>query len=264
MPEGSWGSVWAVIAKLNRDPKADVRSEVKGKGWRREIYDFTPQAEFIYTSLEVGNTVGTTTVLLNNMFRHPRRLRDISYSSVARFVNLSPVIVIARRKTRKSGKDDEGTTWAQARLAFAMQLVEQIEVGECSPEERATRGSVFPPLYLHAIAWWDEHHKKVILGHTSKNEARIYRDKDGKAAIPTDGGELPPEHPTVSAKYLSEARMLFGVAMVKDADGILHGKKAEPFGYTGCQILGIPAYNRACKDEMRRVTELKGKVRMRN
>ena len=222
--------------------------------------DGTDQAEFICKALEAGNSIGTTTVLLNNMFRRPRRQKNLSYSAVARFVRQSPVIVIARRKTRKSGKDDRGTTWAQARLAFANQLLEQLELGRLTPEQRAARASPFPPLYPHAIAWWDEHHKKVIIGHSSKLEVRVYRNAEGKATPPEEGGVLPPEHMRVAVKYPPEARLLFGVAMVLDEYGVPQGKKAEPFGYTFCQILGIPAYKKACDDEMRRVRELKGRV----
>ena len=102
-----------------------------------------------------------------------------------------------------SGKEDVGTTWAQARLAFAKQLLEQINLGNMSPAARASSTSHFPPLYLHAIAWWDEHHKKIMCGHTSKNEVRIRRDSKGKAAE----GVLPPEKPRMSVKYSSSARL---------------------------------------------------------
>jgi hypothetical protein len=172
------------------------------------------------------------------------------------------VIVVARRRTRKSGKDDVGTTWAQARLAFAEQLLEQLELGGLPPAARAVRMSQFPPLHLHAIAWWDEHHKKVILGHTSKLEARVYRNADGKAAVPADGGVLPEDKPNTNVKYPGEARLLFGVAMVKQADGSCVGVKAEPFSYTGCQVVGINAYNKAVKAEIARALALKTRVRL--
>jgi hypothetical protein len=257
MPKGSWGTVYRVLDAIESDPACDIRAEAQGKGRPAEIVDNTEQAEFIYKALEAGNSIGTTTILLNNMFRKPRLMRNLSYATVARFVHQSPMIVIARRKTRKSGKEDCGTTWAQARVAFAKQLQEQLELGRLAPELRDARESPFPPLYLHAIAWWDEHHKKVILGHSSKLEARVYRNAEGKAASPEDGGVLPAERPRISVKYPGEARLLFGIAMVLDEHGIPKGKKAEPFGYTGCQILGIPAYNKECDNEMRRVRTLK-------
>ena len=31
-----------------------------------------------------------------------------------------------------------------------------------------------PPLYLHGIVFWDEHHKKVRLGHAPQWECLLY------------------------------------------------------------------------------------------
>jgi hypothetical protein len=261
IPPGSWGTVHSVISQLDEDADADVRGIAVGQGRKAAIVDFTDEAEFIYRCLEKGNSIGTTTILLNNGYRRPKRLPSLSYSAVARFVHQSPVIVIARRKTRKSGKDDEGTPWAQARLAFATQLLEQLELGRLTPAERVARASQFPPLFLHAIAWWDEHHKKGILGHTSKLEARVYRNAVGKAAVPADGGKLPECKPNTNVKYPPEARMLFGVAMVKQADGNCVGVKAEPFSYTGCQVVGVSAYKKAVAAEIQRAKALKTRVR---
>jgi hypothetical protein len=44
------------------------------------------------------------------------------------------------------------------------------------------------PLQLHAIAWWDEHHKKCILGPMCKRETRIWQDADGVPCKFEDGG----------------------------------------------------------------------------
>lgn len=252
MPRGSWGVVQSVIRALDADPTFDVGREAPGKGRRAEIEDFTDQAEFIYNALEKGNSIGTVTFLLNNVFRRKDRLRNLSYSTVARFVHQSPVIVIARRKSKKSGTSDPDALWSRARSAFAKQVLEQIELSGLSESARAARNSPFPPLYLHAIAWWDEHHKKVMLGFTSDLEARVYRDSSGKASLADDGGVLPPEKPKTLVKFPGEARMLFGVAMIKGADGRCHGVKAEPFSNTGCQVVGIKAFDKACESERRR------------
>jgi hypothetical protein len=260
MPDGSYAVVYRVLSTLEIDPHADVASEKPGKGRHSEIVDCTEQAKFIYHALESGNTISTTTVLINAYFRKPKRLKNLSYSTVARFVHSSPYISIARRKMRKSGKEDADTVWSKARLAFAKQLKEQIRLGRLSPAELTAANSVFPPLYLDGIAWWDEHHKKVILGHTSVNETRIYRNDAGIPTLPSDGGTLAPCRPNVSMKYPGEARMLFGVAMVKNAAGDMSGVKAAPFCYTSCQILGIPGYDKACEEEKRRVKALKTKV----
>ena len=92
MPRGSWGVVQSVLQALADDPSYDVRREVPGKGRPAEIRDCTEQAKFIYKALEGGNTIGVVTVLLNNCFRRPRRMKNVSYSTVARFVHDSPYI----------------------------------------------------------------------------------------------------------------------------------------------------------------------------
>lgn len=115
-------------------------------------------------------------------------------------------------------------------------------------------------MHLHGIAWWDEHHKKVKLGKASVNEYRIRRTEGGAAASEADGGVLPPPMPNTSMKYPGEARGLFGVAMIKNADDSYTGKKAEPFNYTGCQVISMAQYEAECEAEMQRVRALKTKV----
>ena len=41
----------------------------------------------------------------------------------------------------------------------------------------------FPPLYPYAIAWWDEHHRKIRPGHARKWECRLRFDKDGNLVV---------------------------------------------------------------------------------
>ena len=178
MPPGSWGTVRKVLLALVSDPESDVRAEAPGKGRGALIEEPSEQADVIYALLEAGNSVATVTYLLNQGYRASRGLDHICYSAVDRFVRSSPVIHRARRHMKKSGKDDAGTPWAAARLAFSLQLLEQL----------AGTGSRWPSLHLHAIVWWDEHHKKVILGHTSVHEYRVRRDSAGKPAPAAAGG----------------------------------------------------------------------------
>lgn len=126
-----------------------------------------------------------------------------------------------------------------------------------SPAERLARASAFPPIYLHAIAWWDEHHKKTILGFTSRTEYRIYRDPAGNAATASTGGTLVPPKPNTTTKFPGEARGLFGVAMVRNSAGQYVGKKAAPFNYTGCRVVSFLDFEKAKLAELKRVNELK-------
>ena len=54
--------------------------------------------------------------------------------------------------------------WAKARLAQCLQFKWQMNAAlfPLPPDCREF------PIQLHAVVWWDEHHKKVRLGHARK------------------------------------------------------------------------------------------------
>ena len=113
------------------------------------------------------------------------------------------------------------------------------------------------PLELHAIVWWDEHHKKCILGPVCKRETRIWQDAAGVPTKPEDGGVLPDKKRKTSAKFVQEARVCFGVAVLRNAEGY-DGVKAAPFNYSGRTVVGVKNFRSRCLEEMRRVKPLKG------
>ena len=132
MPKGSFGTVVATLNRLMEDPEADLREERDGKGRSAAITDGTEQAKFIYNALQAGNSIGTTVNLLNRYYRAKNALRHLSHSTLRRFVRSSPFIQTNRRKTRKSGKEDRDIVCFKARLAFARQLKEQLELSGLS------------------------------------------------------------------------------------------------------------------------------------
>jgi hypothetical protein len=233
------------MLEVLEDPEYDAAAVAPGKGRHALITEGSPQALIIYYALERGNSVGQATVILNEGYRARNGLGAISYGAVDRFVRESSVIHSARQQTKKSGKDDENTVWAGARLDYCSRLLDMLALGRLSPAERAARGSSWPPLYPDGIAFWDEKHKKVKLGHTSKIEYRIRRNADGRPASEADGGVLPPAMPNTTMKFPGEARGLFGVAMVRNADGSYTGKRSVPFDYTLCKIVSFKDYDDA-------------------
>ena len=86
--------------------------------------------------------------------------------------------LIERAHTTANGRDDGvlASAWCVARPAQVEQWRAQFELGESVPNGGAFAGP-FPPLYSYAIAWWDEHHRKIRLGHASKWECRLRFDK---------------------------------------------------------------------------------------
>jgi hypothetical protein len=117
------------------------------------------------------------------------------------------------------------------------------------------------PIQVDAIAWWDENHKKMMLGHTSKSENRIARDLPCYGKEPTYvlfGGVLPAKSMRTTIKFPGEARGLFGCALVEQADGSHQGVKAVPYCYTNKFVIGIKKWNEKKKTEELRVLPKKG------
>ncbi|KAJ1425187.1 hypothetical protein B484DRAFT_398025 [Ochromonadaceae sp. CCMP2298] len=121
------------------------------------------------------------------------------------------------------------------------------------------RSSLLPLLEL-GIAWWDENHKKVILGHTSKYEVRITRNPFDNEPTPWQfGGIVPDKSMCTSVKFAGEASGCFGAAMVEDATtGVVVGVKAEPFEYTGKWVVGVKVWEAAKMVELLRVLPFQG------
>ncbi|KAJ1419701.1 hypothetical protein B484DRAFT_400097, partial [Ochromonadaceae sp. CCMP2298] len=156
-----------------------------------------------------------------------------------------------------SGKDDEGSTWAKAREAEARQFARQLELGDIDPNCDEVKNSEWPALTVLAIAWWDENHKKCILGHTSKYENRISRNGYDKTPTPLQfGGVLPAKSKKTAMKFPPEARGCFGCAVVQNADGTCRGEKAVPFNYTGKWVVGMKGWKLAQTAELARVLPL--------
>ena len=185
-----------------------------------------------------------------NLYRQKNGLKEVSWSAVNDFAARSEKIKTQKRGTTKSGKGAE-SAWAKKRLTQCKEWVAQLDPSaELPPGCRR--------VYLEALVFWDEHHKKTRLGHATKYENRISQNAEGKFCNPDDGGVFPAQRPTTSQKFAQDARVCCGVAMRKDLEGILEGVKAEMFDYTGKIIVGLIAYFKAIQAELKRVCGLKG------
>lgn len=154
------------------------------------------------------------------------------------FKQRSPLLQTRKRGTKKSGSNDEDSPWAKARLAQCCQLQEQFRLGAARGRagviRRGGRGEAFPPLSTNQIAFWDESHFKIRLGHGSKYEVLVCRDPaTGRPCSPENGGVWPEAKPTTTTKFPGEARLLLGVAQVTplEAGGVApedEGGKQRP------------------------------------
>jgi hypothetical protein len=262
VPAGSTDAVKTVLRDILKaqelGKRHNVRAGCQKRGRTPLIEELSPAAQVVYEALENGLSTTQTAVLLNEWRAAQTPVQEsVSWSAVERFIQASDVINRSRRATKKSGKDDEGSTWAKARKAECVQFKRQLELGDMLPGCAEVTDSPFPPLTVYQIAWWDENHKKVILGHTSKFENRISRNTFDKTPTPLQyGGVLPAKSKKTAMKFPPEARGCFGCAVVRDADGTCRGEKAVPFNYTGKWVVGRKAWVQAQQAEMARVLPL--------
>jgi hypothetical protein len=216
IPSNSRTSVLHIVDRIYECHDAnvvyDARATMATRGRKCKILEYDEQAKIIYKTLGSGLGISNATIMLNN-WRLQNNQPVIAWSTVQSFCEQSDVVSILRRQTKKSGKDDEGTAWAIARLAQCEQWRRMYNVGIA--KSQITNADVTDAvsdsmLKLHAIVWWDEKHKKVILGHTSKYEVRIARNAAGDYCGVSEGGILPCKMPNTTMKYASDARGLFG------------------------------------------------------
>ena len=89
---------------------------------------------------------------------------------------------------------------------------------------------------LDQIVWWDETHKKVLVGRQGVGsvdfQIQFYRDENGKLDL--EGGTIDESKRMfqMKFKYDDEARFCLGCAMV-ESDGDMVGVRCEMFDYTG-------------------------------
>eukprot|EP00732_Lithocolla_globosa_P000604 Lithocolla_globosa_v1_NODE_207_length_5169_cov_7.885329.p4 type:complete len:164 gc:universal NODE_207_length_5169_cov_7.885329:1014-1505(+) len=117
------------------------------------------EATIIYNAQERGLGVTCTTILVNE-YRGENEEKSVSWNVVEQFILKSDVIKKERRQTKKSGKDDEGTVWAQARLAQCLQWARRLAL---SPTKKLRKGDEETFICLHGLVFWDEHHRKIVL-----------------------------------------------------------------------------------------------------
>ena len=274
IPDGSRASVVKAMRDIHEaheagelyDPSKDVKG---GRGRKALIEDMTPQAHVVYRSMGSGLSLGNTVILVNQ-WRRVRSMEPLSYGALQRFVSESTVLVLEKRATKKSGKADKTTNWAVARLAFCRQLLRQLmKALRISDAAHGTRnGSTYVaaqdgddeqqadlelPLHVDGIGYWDEHHREIRLGHSSKYEARVRQDEHGNYS-PT--GTLPAKKPTTNVKYPDEARGCFGCCIRTSRLGEKVGMRMPVFNYTGQWLHGAKRWNEEFEKERLRVLDM--------
>ena len=146
-------------------------SSVDNRGGNREmtIKLDSYEAQIIADGMESGLSIRR---VWENVNRHRLENSDALVSESCIYYALRkmrPKVVNISK--RKQGSTDPGSNWAQARYAWTRQLLArfgQLEREKAGPIERKYDPDLQGKLSLHQIVWWDETHRKCLIGEIGR------------------------------------------------------------------------------------------------
>jgi hypothetical protein len=177
--------------------------------------------------------------------------------------------LVRKVKKQAQGSTDPTYKWARAKLGFNTQVL--IRFGKL-PEEAFKKiwqrnGGTLPawfdpdkmrPLKPQQVAWWDETHRKCIIGGQragATHYVRFPRTPEGKLDL--EGGKYDEsEVAWVNVKYEKEVRLCLGCRIYEKADGTTVGVCAKPFCYSGELLVSLKDDRRNVVVEIARVKSL--------
>ena len=239
-----------------------------GLGGKPAIKLGSAEAQIIADCMEAGWGLRQTTHLVNK-HRVASEIEHVGISSVYTcYLTLMPVK--SSVKKAKQGSSDATVPWALARMGWVFQLI--VRLGLCLAlrfgcAEKPCIPLCFTllliggPLETTQIAFWDETHKKAVIGGaghdgvSTRMQVQFKRDAEGQLNA---NGTLTNAKRILCLKYSDESRFFFGVAKVCRADGEIEGRRCEAFNYTGKWLHTIKSFAEKRAQEIARVKLLPG------
>ena len=234
--------------------------ETRGGGRPVKITINSPEAQIVADCIESGLSWKKTWQTVN-MHREESNLELLSLSSIVSVLRrLKPKI--RKIKKRKQGSTDPSSPWATARKLWCTQLLSRFGklIKELpKPLERKFDPNVTGHLDLHQVVWWDETHRKCLIGGLSSSKdyhIEFPRDEEGKVDI--NGKYSEKKLSRLNVKYEKECRMGLGCAMVAplDRDGCVEqsvGRRCNLFDYTSKVLISLLDYKKMKLIEISRV-----------
>ena len=241
--------------------------ENRGGNRQMKIRIDSPEAQIMADSLEGGLSIHNTWININ-MHRLDNGYELISKSCVLYALQkMKPRVV--RIKKRKQGSSDPNSAWSLARNAWCTQLLARF--GKLQhvhgPIERRFQREIVGKLDIHQIVWWDETHRKCLIGGITSHKdfnLQFPRNKNGRLDV-VNGEYSNEEKSVLNVKYEKECRLGLGVAVVvplaEDGTSLPHnGRRCHPFNYTTKVLISVDDYKRLKKVEIKRVKNLTGRL----
>ena len=233
------------------DPKA-----ASARGGRKRKLSVV-ECEIAADMLRRGLGLSQSTITLN-VIRAKNNQGKVARTTVRDSVRALVGAESRRTVKRATGNKDVDSKWAKARLEQAKQYKDQLARGGVATTRRAALAAS-AALELHQIAWWDEKHSKCVLGPSGKFQWTFTVGRDFRFLAPENGGKHFQPATVVQPKYDQEARFAFGVMMMHVDGGRSEvGVRLRPFEYTGKKMLGLTAYEKEVKAEVKKTADKKG------
>eukprot|EP00536_Pseudo-nitzschia_multiseries_P013397 jgi/Psemu1/35149/gm1.35149_g len=214
------------------------------------------EAEIVADSIESGNSVRMSTVIVNK-YRKKLELPSFTYSAVRGcMLRLNPLIKTVKRG--KQGSKTKEDAWCRASFRWFAQLLLRFGkidfshaifpklLGEAYVENQPPPCydvALLSPLKLSRIVWFDEIHKQCHIGQSGSrigpgrpNVAISFkRNEFGK--LDPNGEYAASDKSVLQVKYEREARFCLGVFMTDDDKG---HRVDEIFEYTEKKLITRP------------------------
>ena len=250
------------VIECARSGKDFRAQEVMNHGGREaKIKINSIQAQIVADAVEMGLSTSRAWHLLNENELEEGR-EAVSLSAVNSLVaKLNPKLV--HTKKRKQGSNDPKDLWCRARYLQCKQLLVRFGKLVIPNPPPCFDPEVIGRLEISQVVWWDETHRKCVIGGFSASRNISYkfrRDANGK--LDAEGEFLSGQVSVLNCKYEKEGRFGLGCAVVAplDCDGLV-GRVCPAFDYSGKTILSLDDFDKQMMQEFNRVRHLSNKTK---
>ena len=167
---------------------------------------------------------------------------------------------------QKQGSSDVTSAWARARWMQTRQFLIRLgDIDETTsfigPVEKRWDRDSLGHLSLDQIAWWDETHRKCLIGGIPGNKEFTLHFKRNKEGLLDEKGKYSDKKLIkLNVKYENEGRFGLGCArVVKNNSNLPSTVVMKPFDYSGKTIISVDDYEKKKILEFRRIKSLSTK-----
>ena len=240
-----------------------VKDVTKYKGRTPKISIKSASAQIIADCIESGLSVKRACYQLNeHLFENNEE--TVSESAVYHLIKtLKPQVNVVKK--RKQGSTDPSHKWSRIRYGFCKQLLARFGVKQFPNDRPCFNRSVAGPLEVSQVVWWDETHRKCLVGGLSSSKEfvlKFKRNSEGK--LDADNGEYSKEEcRKLDCKYEQEGRFGLGCAVIEqqkqDGSWFERGMKCKLFDYSGKTLISLKDYEAKKNQEFLRIRSLSTK-----